>query len=313
MIRIHRQPCSSLKPLVDLGYELLGRDRKQLLVKIGYCVLNPSDRLNMSITLSKAKLSDFRKLRQKRTRRKEGKFLIDGWHMLQEALKAECRLHAVIWDVGCDLSKDKESMLGEAISQASSAYEASSSQILQLLDTTTPQGVCAIVDRVSITWELFTERLKGRDELRIVLLDEVSDPGNCGTIIRACDWFGMDGVVLGENCAEPESEKVSRSTMGSLFHIPIVSGAPLETAIRYLKSLGARVLTSELDGDCDVYHFDWPVKAALVIGNEARGVSSSVSEVSDTRLSIPRFGKAESLNAAMAATVFMSSWRNQTL
>ncbi len=263
----------------------------------------------MAIPLSKAKLSFFRRFRQKKVRREEGMFLIEGWHLIQEALKADRKFESVIFDPTLHLSAEFYKILQASISKAANAFEADAHQLSQIVDTESSQGICALLKTVSVSWDSFLDKIRGLKVLRLVILDEVSDPGNCGTIVRAGDWFGLDGAILGRNCAELENTKVSRSTMGSLFHLPIASNQDLEVCLPLLRSLGVSIISSELDRSDDVYEFSWPSKAALVIGSEARGVSQMVSNLSDTRLSISRFGQAESLNAAMAASIFMSCWR----
>lgn len=264
----------------------------------------------MVTVLSKAKLAEFRKFLMKKARKEEGRFLIEGWHLVDEALKAGRALHAVIFDPDAKREPEEDVLLKRVVKVSSEAFEASSSQLSALSDTRSSQGVIALVSRVGFD---ISELLKGLSEsgpARLLLLDEVGDPGNCGSIVRAADWFGIDGVVMSRGCAELENGKTVRSTMGGLFHVPVAVGAELPKLISDLRMKGVQVYTTELDESAkSLADFEFPERCALVIGNEARGVSAAVSEAANGKLFAPRLGRGESLNAAVAAAVFLAKWR----
>ncbi len=264
----------------------------------------------MITVLSKAKLAEFRKFLMKKVRKDEERFLIEGWHLVDEALKSGRALHAVVFDPDAKREPEEDALLKRVVKVSSEAFEASSSQLSALSDTRSSQGVVALVSRVGVD---VSELLKGLPEtgpVRLVLLDEVGDPGNCGSIVRAADWFGMDGVVLGRGSAELENGKTARSTMGGLFHLPVAVGVELAKAIPFLEAKGVQVFTTELDESAtSLANFEFPERCALVIGNEARGVSAAVSRAASGKVFAPRFGRGESLNAAVAAAVFLAQWR----
>lgn len=260
--------------------------------------------------LSKAKLAELRKFLMKKTRKDEGRFLIEGWHLVDEALKGGRALHAVVFDPAAKRESEEEVLLKRVVKVASEAFEANSSQLSALSDTRSSQGVVALVSGVGLEFSDLLKGLPDSGPLRLLILDEVGDPGNCGSIVRAADWFGMDGVVLGRGCAELENGKTARSTMGGLFHVPAAVGVELAKALPRLKSKGVQVFTTELDESAkSLSDFEFPERCALVIGNEARGVSAAVSKTADGKLFAPRFGRGESLNAAVAAAVFLAKWR----
>ncbi|MDQ8197107.1 RNA methyltransferase [Pelagicoccus enzymogenes] len=262
------------------------------------------------MALSKTKLSFFRKFLQKKTREQEGRFFVEGWHLLDEAMKAGCRLHAVIFDPEARREASEDAVLGTALEEAEEAYEGMASQLAQLSDTKASQGVLALVDRVGCGFAELLAELPQSGPARLVVLDALGDPGNCGAIVRSCDWFGMDGVVLGRGCAELENGKTVRSTMGGLFHLPVAVGVDLVEAVSVLRKRGIQVFTTELDETAvSLSDFAFPDRCAIVVGNEARGVSAEVSAVADGKLFAPRFGRGESLNAAAAASVFLAKWR----
>ncbi|MDQ8181755.1 RNA methyltransferase [Pelagicoccus sp. SDUM812005] len=262
------------------------------------------------MALSKTKLTGLRKFLLKKTREAEGRFFVEGWHLLDEAMKAGCRLHAVVYDPAARRESAEEGILTAALAKAGEVWEGTASQLAQLSDTKASQGVLALVDRVGCGFGDLLERLPASGPTRLVLLDELGDPGNCGAIVRSCDWFGMDGVVLGRGCAELENGKTARSSMGGLFHLPVAVGVELVEAVQALQARGIQVFTTELDeAAVSLSDFDFPERCAIVVGNEARGVSPAVSAVADGKLFAPRFGRGESLNAAAAASVFLAKWR----
>ena len=147
-----------------------------------------------------------------------------------------------------------------------------------------------------------------REAVFIVALDEVGDPGNLGTILRTCDWFGVDAVLLSKGCVSLYNEKVVRSTSGSIFHLPIYEDVDLIKTLPELKNNGYTVIATGMDGELLTQTL-LPNKTVLVLGNEAHGVSDAVKKISDHQVSIPRFGNAESLNVGVACAVFLSQWR----
>ncbi|EDY82175.1 RNA methyltransferase, TrmH family [Verrucomicrobiia bacterium DG1235] len=252
----------------------------------------------------------FRKFLLKKTRVEEGRFLIEGWHLVDEAVKSGRALHAVVFDPEAKREAAEDALLKRVSRMAEEVFEASGSQLSALSDTRSSQGVVALVSRVGMD---FSELLKGLPEAgpaRLLLLDEVGDPGNCGSMVRAADWFGLDGVVFGKGCAELENGKTSRATMGGLFYLPVAVGVDLAAAVSELRRSGVQVFTTELDESAvSLRDFEFPERCALVIGNEARGVSAAISELADGKLFVERFGSGESLNAAVAAAVFLGKWR----
>lgn len=259
--------------------------------------------------LSKTKLSYFRKFLQKKTREAEGRFLMEGWHLLDEALKSERTIEALIYDPGTRRESHEEAILERASNAAGEVFEATPAALDQLSDSKSSQGVVALVGSVGMSFLELMRQLPETGILRVVALDAVGDPGNCGAIVRACSWFGMDAVLFGKGCAELENGKTVRATMGGLFHLPVATGVDLVPALEDLRDLGVSVVSSEIAGADSLSGYQFPDRAVLVIGSEARGVSAAISERADARLYVPSFGSVESLNAASASAVFLAHWR----
>ena len=259
--------------------------------------------------LSKAKLSYLRKLRQKKFREQEGLFALEGWHLLEDAIASDWVVRMIVVERGRKLSVEQSELLNKVRERDIIVYEAEKSQLDGVADTIACQGVLALAERVRRSWDSFLSEHDGQAEVRLIAMDAVGDPGNCGSILRSADWFGLDGAILGSGSAELENGKTARSTMGALFHIPVFIGGGLPERLEALRDRGFKIFSAELGGAENLFEFSWPEKAVLVIGNEAHGVSEEVSSLCDGRIMIPRFGGAESLNAAMAASVMLSHWR----
>ena len=226
-----------------------------------------------------------------RGRRQEGAFIVEGEVMIREALGSGLRPEAGIFQEESSLAAELEGAGAQTFLVPRSVIEA-------VCDTKTPQGQAAVF--------LLPEPAPlPREAAKLAALDGVQDPGNVGTIIRTLDAAGLDGLLLGEGCPDVFSPKVMRSTMGSAFRVRHEE-CVLPERLSELKREGYAVISSALDGE-DMYSAagSVPGRFVLVIGSEARGVSPEVQAMSDIRLRIPMRGKAESLNAAVAAGILM--------
>ncbi|HJV44406.1 MAG TPA: RNA methyltransferase [Bacillota bacterium] len=233
------------------------------------------------------------RLLSKKGRMKDGLYIIEGEHLVEEALKAKMNIDCLIIQVG------QEHKLHHLEIGATQIYYVTDAVMRKLTETQTPQGICAIVqiERPSIE-DIVT------DKSFILILDALQDPGNLGTIIRTADAVGVDAIILGRGTVDLYNPKVIRSTMGSIFHIPIVE-EDLECLLPQLKEMGFKRIAASLEGSVayDQPIYDGPI--AIVIGNEANGVSGQVLDQCEARIKIPIYGKSESLNAAIAAGIIL--------
>ena len=140
----------------------------------------------------------------------------------------------------------------------------------------------------------------------VVALDIIGDPGNLGSIIRSADWFGVQAVLLGRQSVDLYNPKVVRSTMGSIFHLPIVQDLDLLAALSHARELGYTIYGADTEGET---HFDkvrFAQRSVIVLGNEAWGLSDAVRKLTDVRVAIRRYGSAESLNVGVACGILLS-------
>ena len=150
-----------------------------------------------------------------------------------------------------------------------------------------------------------------KNEGLIVALDAINDPGNLGTIIRLCDWFGIEQLVCSKNTVDCYNSKVIQATMGSITRVQI----HYIDLVDFIKNTELPIFSADMDGE-NVYKSELPKEAVLVMGNEANGISSEINELVNSKLTIPRFGKTqetESLNVATATSILLSEFRRKTI
>ena len=140
---------------------------------------------------------------------------------------------------------------------------------------------------------------------RLILLDNLQDPGNLGTIIRTADACGASAVILSKGSVDVYNGKVLRSTMGSIFHLPVITDTDIKEVINTLKKNNIKVYAAHLKGVKTPYSFELKNDIAYLIGNEANGLKAETSDMADEYIKIPMPGQAESLNASVAAAVLM--------
>lgn len=182
-------------------------------------------------------------------------------------------------------------------------YEVLTDEVFQVMsDTKTPQGILALVKQHAYTPEDLT-RVPGPAFLMI--LENIQDPGNLGTIIRAGEGAGITGVLMNSTTADIYNPKVIRSTMGSVFRVPFAYTDNLTDSILQLKKKGIKLYAAHLNGRNNYEKEDYTVDTGFLIGNEANGLTEDTARLADAYIKIPMMGSVESLNAAVAASVLM--------
>lgn len=235
-------------------------------------------------------------LLDKKNRDRSGRFLVEGIHLVKEALLNGASCDSVVYDAERGIPEELQPLLAGADCELIGATRA---VLAKCTGTDSPPPVFAVVAKPDAD----TSALYRTDSL-VVVLDGVRDPGNAGTIIRSADAVGADAVVLGRGCVDLYNPKTVRSTMGSLFHLPVVE-ADLGVLLPEAKSKGIRLAGTSLQAERDCFQCDWRGPVWLLFGSEADGLSPAVSDLLDLHVIIPMRGKAESLNVAMAATVLL--------
>ncbi len=251
------------------------------------------------------------KLLDRKYREREGMFLLEGVHLVKEALDAGWPLEAVVFDEGADVFAQFEPYLDadDAAADGPAWVPASPDVIAKCSGTDTPQPIFAVARKRPPE----RDALFARDKALVAALDGVQDPGNVGTIVRSAAACGATAVVLGKGTADLYNPKTIRATMGALFHVPVLEG-DLTELLPEARERGATVAGTSLQSSRSCYDYDFGERSVwLVFGNEGSGMSANVSALVDDNLIIPMSGRAESLNVAMAATVLLFEAQRQRM
>ena len=182
-------------------------------------------------------------------------------------------------------------------------YEVVSEDVFKVMsDTQTPQGILALVRQYDYRAE---DLLAAPGPAFLMVLENIQDPGNLGTILRAGEGAGVTGVLMSDATADIYNPKVIRSTMGSIFRVPFAYTEDLPASLKALKAGGIRLYAAHLNGRNNYEKEDYTVDTGFLVGNEANGLTDETAALADAYVKIPMKGKVESLNAAVAASVLM--------
>lgn len=246
------------------------------------------------------------KLAKRDARSQTGLFLLEGPQAVAEALAFRPELIEELFVTPTALERHAD--LAAAAAAADLEIEFVTEQVVEsMADTVTPQGVVAVCRQFPTSVkDIFATDADGRAPRLIAVLEEVRDPGNAGTIIRAADAAGADGVILSGRSVDLYNPKVVRASTGSIFHVPVAVGADFDSVLERARAAGLTVLAADVKGD-DLLSArnDGTLAAptAWVFGNEARGLTDDHLALTDRALTVPVYGHAESMNLATAASV----------
>jgi TrmH family RNA methyltransferase len=251
--------------------------------------------------LSKEKFKELARLNTKKGRNKEGKFLIEGIRLCEEALNSSWSIESfLLTPVVEEKIKGKE--LWRKLERSNAKLiETKTRELEKLSDTVTPSGIMGVVKIKRNPLNVL-----GKENSKLILtLDGIRDPGNVGTLIRTADAFGADAVILSDDTVELYNPKVVRSTMGSIFHLPVFDEMDLEKALPELKKRNFKILGTDVREGQSLDRIDFSGKICALIGNEAEGLNKNLLHLLDDIVQIPVRGKAESLNAAVAGGIIL--------
>ncbi len=235
-------------------------------------------------------------LQQKaRLRREESLFVIEGGRLFWEA---PASLIQEVY-VSERFLENVDGKMKERL--AETGYETVSEQVFaKMSDTKAPQGILAVLAQQKCE----KEALLGKSPL-LLLLENIQDPGNLGTILRTAEGAGVTGVIMSCGCADVYQPKAVRSTMGSLFRVPFYQAEDFCREIKFLQEKNVKVYAAYLDGS-EVYdEMDYRGGSAFVIGNEGNGLARETALAADARVRIPMAGRLESLNAGISAALLV--------
>lgn len=259
----------------------------------------------MITSTSNARVKRLVNLRKKRKARdEEGVFLVEGIRMFREV--PVDKLQEVY--VSEPFYKKEKETVEKVLAGGNIRPELVSDTVFShISDTKTPQGILCVVKQMDHTLNYI---IKG-EQRHLLVLDNLQDPGNLGTIVRTAEGAGVNGIVMSADCVDIYNPKTIRSTMGSVYRMPFCYAENLEEAIEKIKQAGIHTYAAHLLGKNDYDQEDYRTSCAFFIGNEGNGLREEIAQAAQTYVKIPMSGQVESLNAAIAASVLMFEVRRQ--
>ena len=231
-------------------------------------------------------IKELSKLKEKKYRLMNKEFLIEGEHLINEAYNAN-RLKILL--------SDNEDILNRY--DICEKYKVSEDIIKKLSQTTSPQGLVGICDIKEIEVDY-------NNYQHILILDDVKDPGNIGTLIRTSLAFDIDLIVMSKDSCDIYNDKVVRASQGAIFNIDIAY-KDLKNEIQLMKNKNIKIISTSLSANMDVKDIKHMDKYAIILGNEANGVNKDIQDLADINVIIPISKKMESLNVAIAGAIMM--------
>ncbi len=276
----------------------------------------------MITSLNNGRIKHAIQLKEKsRIRNEEGLFVAEGLKMFEEAPLSKIReiyCREDVWQKMEESYKkaplDKLSRIYEKIMTCEKqgiVVETVSEEVFRKLsDTQTPQGIFFLMEKMTYDLTALLKKAGERKEQKgkrplFLILEDVQDPGNLGTMIRTGEGAGVDGILMSKGTADIYNPKTIRSTMGSLYRVPFLYTGNLKQTIEQLQKAGIRIYAAHLKGTKSYREPDYAGGAAFLVGNEGNGLKEETAALADEYIRIPMLGKLESLNAAVAAALLM--------
>ncbi len=234
---------------------------------------------------------------RKRSRYRDRRYFIEGLRLVSHALKRGCRPVFVFYSQSFAQGEEERELLQRLTEGDSLVWRVSSEVMEALSDTVTPQGIVGIVPMPDVSRAMIQE------STLLLVLDNVRDPGNVGTILRTAEATGTDAVVLSKGCADAYDPKVVRAGMGAQLRLPLFPNATWSDIAAFVQ--GKQCLLADAEGQATPWTLQWNQPTALMVGNEAHGASPEAWELADRTVRLPMAEDVESLNVAIATAVFL--------
>ena len=237
-----------------------------------------------------------------KVRKKEKQYVIEGIKMFEEVLNCESAslIKTFVAETYYKTLQNENYSMYQRLQSLD--FEVVSDKVFkEISETMTPQGILAIVGQP----EYRLEDLLHRDEINLIVLEDLRDPGNLGTIIRTAEGAGVTGIILSNASVDIFNPKVIRSTMGAIYRVPFVYVDEMDTTLELLKQHNITIYATHLNAESYYDDIEYPNRTAVMIGNEANGLTQESAKASDVLIKIPMEGKVESLNAGVATAIMM--------
>ena len=252
----------------------------------------------MITSSSNSQIKNIIQLQKKsKARTEQGAFVTEGIKMFEESKAGGYLIKAYVSE-----SFYKEKQMESPDYFTGFSFEVVTDGVLkETSDTLTPQGVMAIVKKP----EYALNEIITAPHANLVLLEDIRDPGNLGTIVRTAEGAGITGIILSKSSVDMYNPKVIRSTMGAIYRMPFIYVEDFKETLIQIKKNKISIYAAHLNTDFAYDDIEYPDKCAILIGNEANGLSDEIADMSDQYIKIPMEGSVESLNAAIAAAILM--------
>ncbi|MEO6693934.1 MAG: RNA methyltransferase [Ignavibacteria bacterium] len=258
--------------------------------------------------MTNSELKYYEKLKFKKYRNEENKFLIEGVHLIEECLRSSLyngQTEKVFVREG---SKNEELISNiNAVIPFIDIFYLDSKKFNKLSETENSQGIIASVNKIPDNFPLRSEHQNLKSNI-VIALDHINDPGNLGTIIRTCYWFDVKNIIVSEGSADIYNSKTLRSSQGALFNVNIVNEADLADELKRHDENNFKIILADLDSDKHLseFVFDRNVNYVLVLGSESNGISNEILSVKNySKLKIKGFSDCESLNVGISLGIIL--------
>ncbi|MCI8654703.1 MAG: RNA methyltransferase [Clostridia bacterium] len=251
-------------------------------------------------------IKHIKKLSEKKYRDEKQQYIIEGIKIVEEAIQEKVEIEEIVI---CQESIGKgeipETLIRKIENHPYKCTYASEKVFKTLTQVTNPQGIIAVIRKENVTDIKYSEDI-------IVVLDNVQDPGNLGTILRTVDSIGLKQLIVSKGTADIYNPKVVRSTMGAIFRVKVLEKENLKEAIEEMRQHQYKLVATSLQTEKEIYDINYD-KKIIVMGNEANGVERVIQDIADERVKIPMLGKTESLNVSIATGIILYEYVRQKI
>lgn len=254
-------------------------------------------------------IKEIKLLTQKKHRDGFGKFIIEGFKLIHDAIEFGAEIETILIDDKIKETHEVKKIIRFATQTKIILGFVTEKIIKELSDTVQPQGIIGIVK--SKKSEIDEDSIENKT--LFIMLENIQDPGNLGTIIRSCEAAKIDGLILLKGCVDLYNPKVIRGTMGAIFNLPIYFTDNSEGILHKLKKSGFKLFGTTIDAKKNYFDLDLTKKTVIIFGNESKGLSEEMIDRVDNLIKIPMLGKINSLNVSQSVGIVLYEALRQRL
>lgn len=250
-------------------------------------------------------IKHIKKLKDKKYRDESNEYIIEGVKLIEEAVNEKANIKKIIVCEDTTNTYEIPTHIRLEIAKYDCIY-VTEKIFNSITQVTNPQGIMAVIEK-----DIKNKEIDYNQDI-IVILDDVQDPGNLGTILRTVDSIGLNQIIVSKDTVDCFNSKVVRSTMGAIFRVRVIESENLIETIKTIKKHHFKLMVTSLQTENSIYDIEFD-KKIIVIGNESNGVSKEIQEIADQKAKIPMLGKTESLNASVATGIVLYEYVRQKI